>query len=305
VLQLPVLGIPRADPPIALGETRLADGRRLCWAAFGDPEGAPVLWFHGTPGNRTQIPPETARQAATLGIRIVCIARPGVGRSSDVAYATFQHSVDDIAAVADDVGAQRFGIVALSGGAPYALACGHEMPHRVLGIGILGGVCPVAGPDAAPGGIVHMAARFNGVLTPLRVPLSGLVRNLVGLLGPLSHQAYSQFARIMPEGDRKVFADREVESMFIWDLVDANRHAFRGLFNDVVLFGRDWGFRLGDVDAPVRWWHGDADSLVPLDHARHATALLPDCELLVRPEESHLGGFGVTGEVLTWLAELG
>jgi pimeloyl-ACP methyl ester carboxylesterase len=74
--------------------------------------------------------------------------------------------------------------------------------------------------------------------------------------------------------------------------------------NDVVLFGRPWGFRLADVDVPVRWWHGDADSLVGLDHARHATDLLPDCELLVRPGESHLGGFGITGEVFSWLAEI-
>ena len=56
---------------------------------------------------------------------------------------------------------------------------------------------------------------------------------------------------------------------------------------------------------PVRWWHGDADSLVPLDHARRASDLIPQCELLVRPEESHLGGFGVTDEVLSWLVEIG
>ena len=75
--------------------------------------------------------------------------------------------------------------------------------------------------------------------------------------------------------------------------------------NDVVLFGREWGFRLADVDVPVRWWHGDADSLVPLDHARQAASLLPDCELVVRPEESHLGGFGITHEVFSWLAAVG
>jgi pimeloyl-ACP methyl ester carboxylesterase len=305
VLRLPVLGVGRVDPPLELGETHLADGRRVCWATFGDPEGAPVLWFHGTPGNRTQIPPATARQAELLGVKIVCIARPGIGRSSDMAYESVRHAVDDIAEVADDLGLHRFGVVALSGGGPYALACGHEIPHRVDGIAILGGVCPVAGEDASPGGIVGLAARFNSILTPLRVPIGELVRGLMGLMGPISRPAYGQFARIMPEGDRRVFADRDMETMFIRDLVDASRHGFRGLFNDVLLFGRPWGFRLADVDVPVRWWHGDSDSLVPLDHARRATDLLPDCELLVRPDESHLGGFGVTDEVLTWLVEVG
>jgi pimeloyl-ACP methyl ester carboxylesterase len=305
VLRLPVLGVGRVDPPIELSETRLSDGRRMCWAAFGDPEGIPLFWFHGTPGGRLQIPPATAREAAQLGLKIVCVARPGVGRSSDHRYDSFRESADDIAQVADDIGARRFGVVALSGGGPYALACGHEMPHRVHALAILGGVCPVAGEDASPGGIVGLSARFNSILGVVRTPLSGMVSGLMGLIGPLSHPAYTGFAKLMPEGDQRVFADREIEAMFIRDLVAANRHSFRGLLNDAVLFGRPWGFRLAEVDVPVRWWHGDADSLVPLEHARHAASLLPDCELVVRPDESHLGGFGITHEVFTWLTEVG
>jgi pimeloyl-ACP methyl ester carboxylesterase len=151
---------------------------------------------------------------------------------------------------------------------------------------------------------VSLSSRFNSILGPLRVPLSETVRAAIGLMGPVSHPAYRAFARIMPHGDQRVFADPEVEAMFVRDLVAANRDGFRGLFNDVVLFGRDWGFRLHDVDVPVRWWHGDADSLVPLDHARHVTDRLPDCELLVRHDESHLGGFGVSGDVFSWLIEI-
>jgi len=299
------MGVGRVDPPRQTGATPLRDGRHMSWAVFGDPDGHPVLWFHGTPGGRRQIPPHTARQAELLGIKIVCVARPGVGRSSDVAYDSFVDTAADIEQVADDLGAHHFGIVALSGGGPYALACGHELPHRVHGVAVLGGVCPVTGPDAAPGGIVALAARFNSLLTLARVPLGEGLRALIGLLGPLSHPAYQGFAKLMPEGDQRVFADPEIEAMFIHDLVAANRDSFRGLFNDTVLFGRDWGFRLRDVDVPVRWWHGDADSLVPLEHGRHVADLLPNCELLVRPEESHLGGFGVTDEVLSWLAEIG
>jgi pimeloyl-ACP methyl ester carboxylesterase len=301
VLRLPVIGVGRVDPPVELGETRLSDGRRMCWAAFGDPEGTPLLWFHGSPGGRLQIPPATAREAAQLRLKIVCVARPGVGQSSDHAYESFRDSASDIAEVADDIGAERFGIVALSGGGPYALACAHEMPHRVEAVGILGGVCPVAGPDASPGGIVALSSRFNSIIGVVRRPMSEMLRGLMGLIGPLSHPAYSGFAKLMPEGDQQVFADPEIEAMFVRDLVAANRHSFRGFLNDVVLFGRPWGFRLAEVDVPVRWWHGDADSLVPLDHARHAASLLPNCELVVRPDESHLGGFGITHQVFTWL----
>ena len=72
--------------------------------------------------------------------------------------------------------------------------------------------------------------------------------------------------------------------------------------NDIVLVGRDWGFRLEDVQTPVRWWHGDADPFVGLDQAERAAARLPHCDLVVRPGESHLGGFAAADEMLTALA---
>src|ERR1700694_1510798 len=96
VLRLPVIGVGHVDPPIELAETRLSDGRRMCWAAFGDPDGTPLFLFHGTPGTRTQRRPATAREAALLGIKIVCVARPGVGRSSDPQYSSFRESAHDI-----------------------------------------------------------------------------------------------------------------------------------------------------------------------------------------------------------------
>ncbi|HEV7853037.1 MAG TPA: alpha/beta hydrolase, partial [Mycobacterium sp.] len=52
---------------------------------------------------------------------------------------------------------------------------------------------------------------------------------------------------------------------------------------------------------PVRWWHGDADNIVPLRDAQAAIDLLPDAELVLRREESHLGGFATADEVLVFL----
>ena len=34
---------------------RLPDGRHLGYAEYGDPEGVPLLFFHGTPGSRLQL----------------------------------------------------------------------------------------------------------------------------------------------------------------------------------------------------------------------------------------------------------
>jgi len=53
---------------------RLSDGRRLGYAEYGDPAGAPLLFFHGTPGSR-----RVARWADPVarrrGIRLIGAAR--------------------------------------------------------------------------------------------------------------------------------------------------------------------------------------------------------------------------------------
>ncbi len=89
--------------------------------------------------------------------------------------------------------------------------------------------------------------------------------------------------------------------MFIDDLLLYIKGGCQAFIDDACLLGRDWGFRLGDVKAPVRWWHGDADPYVSLAAARAAVAHLPDAELILRPGESHLGGFGTADQILEFL----
>jgi pimeloyl-ACP methyl ester carboxylesterase len=60
------------------GNIRLSDGRRLAYAEYGDPQGKPVFFFHGTPGSRLFHHPD-ASVAASAGARIIAIDRQDSG----------------------------------------------------------------------------------------------------------------------------------------------------------------------------------------------------------------------------------
>jgi pimeloyl-ACP methyl ester carboxylesterase len=98
-----------------------------------------------------------------------------------------------------------------------------------------------------------------------------------------------------------VFARPEVKAMFIDDLLGGSRSGISAPIFDFILFCRPWGFSVRDISVPVRWWHGDADHIVPLAHGRHMVSLIPGAELFIRPGESHLGGLGAAEEVLETL----
>lgn len=265
--------VPRVDKPRAEGRFFLPDGRRLGYAEFGDPSGAVVLWCHGTPGARRQFPLVGRRAATKLGLRVVVVERPGSGLSDPHAYAAMADWAADMAHVADALGAERLGVVGLSGGGPYALACGAVPPlaARVAAVAVLGGTVPSVGP---------------GLLSPLI---------------PFGHYAMRAYSSVSPAGDRQVFADPEIEGMFIDDILHCMKGGFQAFIDDARLFGRDWGFRLADVQVPVRWWHGDADPVVSFAAAEQAVSRLPDAELILLPDKSHLGGFAQADEVLEFL----
>jgi pimeloyl-ACP methyl ester carboxylesterase len=290
--------------PRVEGTVTVGSGRRYGFAEFGPAHGRPVVWMHGTPGARRQIPEGARLAAAELGLRIVGIDRPGVGASSAYLHSRLLDVAAEIGEVTTQLGLDRFAMIGLSGGGPYVLACAYLFPDRVAVGGILGGMAPAEGDDRAEGGVITQLSGLAPLVTRLRVPLSVTLTALLWSLRPFASPVFELYARLSPEGDRKVFARPEIKAMFIDDLLRGSRTGLAALFYDFVLISRPWGFSPRDIKVPVRWWHGDADNLVPLAHGQHMVSLIPDAELYVRPGESHLGGLGAAEEVLDTLLEV-
>jgi pimeloyl-ACP methyl ester carboxylesterase len=129
---------------------QLSDGRRLGCAEFGDRAGAPVIYFHGWPGARVEA--RLGDYAARVsGVRLLAIDRPGMGLSAFQPGRAFVDWPDDVLEVAASLGLDRFAVLGISGGGPYAAACAWKLADRLTNAGILSSLAPFDVPGATAG----------------------------------------------------------------------------------------------------------------------------------------------------------
>lgn len=292
------------ERPALEGTVAVRDGRRLSFAEYGSPRGEALVWMHGTPGARRQIPFEARRYALEHGLRIIGIDRPGIGSSTPHLYPSLIDWTHDLRLLLDALAIEDVRMIGLSGGGPYALAAGAGLPGRVKAVGVLGGVAPTRGPDAAPGGIIQLAVRLAPLLVAGRVPLGMGLTAAIRLVKPLAGPGLDLYAAVQPAGDKALLGRPEFKAMFLDDLLNGSRFQTSAPLSDLVLFTRDWGFAPADVVSPVVWWHGDADHIVPFAHGQHMVERLPSAELRVIDGESHLGGLSIAEEVIATLMDL-
>ncbi len=275
------------------------DGRVFGVAEFGPPTAEKtVLWFHGTPGARRQIPEPARRYALEHDVRVIGMDRPGVGWSTAHLYHRLAEYSEDLSVALDHLEVDRFTVAALSGGAPYALAAAHAFPDRVPTLGILGGVVPSGGEDGVSGGLVGFATRWKPLLPLMSEPAGAMLTALVRVARPVGSFALDLYARFSPPGDQAVLSTPEHKEMFLDDLSTNGGHSMRAVVYDGILFTRYWGFSVRDITAKVTWWQGDDDNIVPLAHAQHIVPLFPNAELRIIVGGGHLSALGIGVEVL-------
>jgi pimeloyl-ACP methyl ester carboxylesterase len=285
-----------APTPLLEDKLKLADGRELGWAEYGDLSGRPVLWFHGTPGARRQIPPDAGRAAADRGLRLISVERPGAGWSTPYLYSAIRDWADDVAEFAKRLRLERFACVGLSGGGPYALACAHELPKSIPVVAVLGGLGPTMGPEMAPG-YTQLLGYIGPLLRAVSGPGSWSIAKAFKMIGPVAPKAGALYARYCPPSDRPVLQDPRMMEVFVDSIVKGLEGDFRAPFYDLVLFGHYWGFDIADIKIPVRFWHGQADAIVPTSHGAHQALLIKDSKVVYKPSMGHFAGYTETATV--------
>jgi pimeloyl-ACP methyl ester carboxylesterase len=76
-------------------------------------------------------------------IRVIALDRPGFGGSTFQPNRGLLDWPRDVAEAADILGIDRFDVLGVSAGGPYALACGHALADRITRVGVVVGLAPM------------------------------------------------------------------------------------------------------------------------------------------------------------------
>jgi pimeloyl-ACP methyl ester carboxylesterase len=262
-------------------QIKLRDGRSLGYAEYGDPEGKPVFYFHGFPSSRLDWPLfDVCGSAAELNARIIAVDRPGTGLSSFKRGREILDWPDDVIELADALRVDRFAVLGISGGGPYATACAFKIPERLTATGIVCGMGPPNAPGMKEGGSWTLPGKPWLMRRLLLTMLALGLRNSPDRVMLRSKETFS-------EPDKRLLDQPELAKVFVDSLREAFRSSISGANQDALLYARPWRFRLEDITAVIHVWHGEPDLTVTVAVGRYFADTIPNCHATFFEDEGH------------------
>lgn len=276
----------------------LADGRDLAYACFGAPDGAPVVHLHGGLSSRWEgaLYDGAARAA---GIRLISVDRPGIGGSGPQPGRTVQSFTADVAALIAHLELGGTGVMGVSGGAVYALACAHALPGTIRAVTVLVGLADVT--DEAIRAQLSPAVRglfglLPGTFLPLR---AALLSAALMLRAPGARRWVRPWLRLLgasigelSPADRRALEHPRLTHLLKTLPAEALQAPYAGLgagpAADVRLLMQPWTVPLHEIAQPVRLWYGGDDRITPAFMGEHLRRQLPNATLQVVEGQGHI-----------------
>ena len=281
----------RQHVPVRDGRLRLASGRWLSYREYGQNVNAPlVFYFHGTPGSRLELGLCDAESCCS-GARVIAVDRPGMGRSSHYDSRRIVDWPCDIEQLAAHLGyADRpFGIIGLSGGAPYAAACAYQIPHRLTHVALVSGHAPMGACGTCPGNqdeLIELISR--------RPRLGKLAFKVLGRrLDRRPDKVIQKISKNWSAADKKlILCNPKHYQQLVDNLREASRCGPEGLVTDIRLLAGRWGFCVSDITGvPVSIWQGECDPVVTPSMGHYFQKQIAGSELILDPRAGHVTMF--------------
>jgi pimeloyl-ACP methyl ester carboxylesterase len=255
----------------------LSNGSTVALSEYGDPRGAPIFFCHGWPSSRTMA--ELAHEAARdLGARIISPDRPGI---RDSQFQPDRRLIDWpplLNEIADRLAIDRFRMLAISGGAPYAYASGWMTPERVEKIAVVSGAPPLDQLQEHEGllPIHRQMLRLHLRRPGLMKAFFHLARPFVAMRMPIRFRPV--LLRFLQPCDANVLRESRAFDVCFESARQAWRSSAKGVMTDAEIYATPWGFALEEVRVPVALWHGTKDRTFAHRLAKDVALRLPNCE---------------------------
>jgi pimeloyl-ACP methyl ester carboxylesterase len=271
----------------------LPEGRTVAFTDRGERAAPAVVFVHGFMACRLSAPPPPA------GARVVAIDRPGIGGSDPRPGRRIVDWPDDVVAVVDALGIDRFAVLGHSGGGPFSAACAYALGDRVRALGLACAFAPMDRPGATDG----MNARMAKAMPMLRrapwmarLACSSLPRQYA----KDPEQAFEkQFGRDLPDCDRRALENATARARLLDAAVESTRGGARSLALETqLMFSRPWGFDPSSITAPTSLWYGAEDTLSPVSMGRYLQSQIAGSELVVYANEGHMALFTHWDEIV-------
>jgi pimeloyl-ACP methyl ester carboxylesterase len=281
------------------GSVRCPDDRLLSFREYGAPEGQPVFYFHGWPGSRLDFALNDGA-ATAAGMRVIAVDRPGVGGSDRQRGRRVLDWPRDIAALADALGIDRFGVLGFSFGGPYARACAYAMPQRVRVAVLVSSSGPLDDPDAGER-LLQRPLRLMVVLAR-RSPTLALPFAWLNAREARAGRAGRERTRVAPSADAELLSDAAISEALMASAAECFRPGLRGAAEDAAAVARGDGFVLEQIAAPVQIWHGELDDGEPVAMARSQERRIPNVSARYVEDGGHRILFTHAAEILAAVA---
>jgi pimeloyl-ACP methyl ester carboxylesterase len=275
---------PTAGSPTPL-TVLLPDGRTLGLTRYGNPAHRAVVYHHGF-GTSGRALPDDAALLARLQLQILAPDRPGGGQSSVYRPLTFPSFADDVVAMLDALEIPGpVGVMGWSVGGVHALALAARHPARVAA-GQLLSTCLPLGERAA---YRHLSWLWKGLLWG-QIGFPWLNRTTFLWLSRQwqrhPDRTINWFIRLMFLEEARVTAGHRA---LLRDAAAAGfAHHGRGVFDDAQAWCRPPGFRIEDVQCPVRLWHGEADGVWAPGNIPYLAGRLGGAPVHLLPGQGHM-----------------
>jgi pimeloyl-ACP methyl ester carboxylesterase len=243
---------------------------------------------HGTPSSRLDRHPDAAAIMAELGVRMITYDRPGYGESDPQPGRRVVDAAADVAALADHVGIERFGVVGTSGGGPHALACSARLGARVSRVGVVVGAAPSDDPDFDfLAGMDQLNLDEFSAARESEEALTAYLQPFVDEFERDPDAVLDGIAAHLPPADQEVFRRPLHRAVARESLAEAVRQGSRGWVDDDRAFATGWGFPLSEAACETRLWQGELDVLVPRAHCTYLGERLPNARFELIPGAGH------------------